>query len=132
MTACAEPVNFQSFSVHFQSISVNFILRHKHARFNSPSSAFREVCKPCAAWKPPNTPRKPKLSSLKHKLHKFTARIGVEHGYHGSEILQMHKCCQGTEPLFDIQIHLSPALVATKCTTKRLDSKFTTPAALNK
>ena len=92
------PVNSDFFSFHFQSISLNFILRHKHARFNSPSSAFREVCKPCAAWKPPNTPRKPKLRNLKHKLHKFTARIGIG-VEHGSEVVQMQTCCQGTEPL---------------------------------
>ena len=36
----------------------------KHAKFSSPSSAFSELCKPCAAWKPPKTPRKAKLRSL--------------------------------------------------------------------
>ena len=38
--------------------------RNRQAKFNSPSSAFREDCKPCAAWNPPNTPKNPKLSSL--------------------------------------------------------------------
>ena len=36
---------------------------HKHAKFSSPSSAFSELCRPCAAWKPAKTPRKPKLRS---------------------------------------------------------------------